>query len=380
MKHIYYIGQYSDTNNSRNLRFQPSAITKMNYVLYALKKANYKVHIFSPAETSNTFFCYYSKEKIIVDDSESITYINTIGGPTLLLKALSRIWTMLQLSFFLIIEVKQFDKILVYHNLLYKWPIKIAMIFKKLDLYFEVEELYHAVQESSFTKIQKEIKYLQKANGYILVNDLIAEKCRFVNKPTAVCYGDYRMTSIVKGSFYDENIHLVYAGLIDESGSDVYLSLETMCYLPTNYRLHILGYGVSKNINLIKRRIDDLNSSFGFESIIYQGCLSGNKYYTFLSKCDIGLCTRVLIDEYSDYTFPSKVLLYLGNNLIPICSPITSVINSQVSNYVVFSNDITPQSIADSVLYIQEKQIIASESILNSLDENFVKSLILLFD
>lgn len=380
MKQIYYIGQYSNFKNTRNLRIHPSTITKMNYILSALKKANLKVHIFSTAETCNTFFCLYSREKIFIDDYETITYINTFGGPTIFVKVFSRIWAMVQLFFFLLIEVRQNDKVLVYHGMLYKWPIKIALIFKKINFYFEVEELYCAVKLRSIIKIQKEIKYLQNAKGYILVNDLIADKCAFINKPIAICYGDYSMTTLKKGSFSDENIHLVYAGLIEGKSSDVYLAIQTMCHLPTNYKLHILGYGTPKNIKTLKEKVLELNDLLGNECITYDGCLSGMEYFSFLSKCDIGLCTRVLDDRHSVYTFPSKVLVYLGNNLITICSPISSVIHSQVSNYIVFTKNITSQSIADSVLSIKKKQNIVTGNILNLLDEKFVKSLILLFN
>lgn len=373
--HIHYIGQYAENIDFRNLRIFPSALTKMNYILSALKNANFKVHIFSPAETNNTFFCYYSRKQITIDDFESITYVNTFGGPTLLLRAFSRIWMMLQLLFFLLFEIKQNDKIIVYHCLAYKWPIKLAKIFRTLNLFFEVEELYHASPESSDANLQKEIKYLQNAKGYILVNDLMADKCGFINSPNAVCYGDYRMTAIKKGTFSDKNIHLVYAGVIGNADSDVYLSIETMRYLPLNYRLHILGYGIPEDVFFVKKRIDELNAFLGNELITFHGCLSGNEYLSFLSKCDIGLCTRVLVDKFSDYTFPSKVLVYLGNNLIPICSPISSVIHSQVSNYVVFSKTIEPQSIAESVLSIQVKQNIASGNILNLLDKKFIVAL-----
>lgn len=380
MNKIHYICHYHDVSGERNLVTQPSGITKINYIKSSLKIAGFYVSVFSVAEATTTKRVFYNAITKKIDCNEKLTYIHSFGRTNIFLKIFSRLLMQIQLLFYLFFRVRSADKVLVYHSLTLKTPIKIACLLTKIKLFIEVEELYHAVSKSSEKKIRKEIKYLQNAHGYILVNDLIAEKCGFLNKPIAICYGDYRMTSIKKGSFSDKNIHLVYAGGIDQPDSDVYLALATMPCLPSNYRLHILGYGLSENIILMKQKIDGLNASLGNEFITYHGCLSGNEYFSFLSKCDIGLCTRVLIDKYSDYTFPSKVLVYLGNNLIPICSPISSVSNSQISNYVFFHKDFTPQSVADTVLSIQKKYNIVHGSILNLLDERFVKSLTKLFD
>lgn len=376
---IHYICHYHDVLAERDLVTQPSGITKINYIKSTLKKAGFYVSVFSVAQATTLKRVNYSAKTKIMDFNEDISYIHSFGRPNIIFKLFSRVWMQIQLLFYLFFRVKSADKVLVYHSLVLRWPVKIIRLLTKKRIFIEVEELYHAVLKSSVTKLQKEIKYLHNADGYILVNDLIAEKCGFLNKPFAVCYGDYRMSSKKKGSFFDKNIHLVYAGVIAGSDSDVYLALETVRHLPNNYRLHVLGYGLPEDIILMKRRIHELNSSLGNEFISYYGCLSGNEYYSFLSKCDIGLCTRVLVDEFSVYTFPSKVLVYLGNNLIPICSPISSVINSQVRKYVVFTKDITPQAVADSVLSIQKNKNGFSGDILNQLDEKFVKTLAILF-
>jgi len=379
-KEVFYLGQYSPVQNPRNLKVFPSAITKMDYIKSALKRANIKVKIISLAETSNITFCYFSRKHIEVDELESVSYINTFGGPTVVMKLFSRTWTLIQLLHFLLFRIKETDKLLVYHTLVYSWPIKIARSLRNMNIYFEVEELYHAVRKSSEYKRRREKQYLAKASGYILVNDLIAESCGFINKPIAVCYGDYRYYVRNLKRTDDGYIHLVYAGLIDSDGGDVSLAVDTMTYLPDKYILHVLGYGQPKSIQLLNARINSINLRLQRKAILYHGCLTGEDYYYLLSNCDFGLCPRALPDEQSDYTFPSKVLVYLGCRLTPVCTPIAAVMHSTVSNFVVFSKGFDAESIADCLL--SPTQISAPDPVelLSKMDKDFTKSLPSLFN
>lgn len=375
MNEVHYLGQYSGGNNYRNLRVFPSAITKMDYIVSALKRADVKVRIFSLAETSNRYFCHFPRTNIEIDRLESICFIDTIGGPTIIMRLFSRIWMLAQLLHFLLFRVKESDRLLIYHSLVYLWPVKLARRLRSLNIYFEVEELYHAAWQSAEFRLKREIMYLRKAVGYILVNDLIAEKCGLVDKPTVVCYGDYRYNLVKKEEFLDGYIHLAYAGLIDVDGGDVFLAVETMNYLPGGYRLHIMGYGTPEHINLLQIMIDAVNSAFQDTIILYHGYLSGEKYYSLLSKCDFGLCTRVLPDKLSDYTFPSKVLVYLGCKLTPVCSPISSVMKSKIGKFVVFTESVDAKSIAESIMSSKERKFLESDNLLNQMDQDFVDSI-----
>ncbi|WP_321516518.1 hypothetical protein [Marinifilum fragile] len=379
MAKIYYIGQYAELSNERNLMIFPSAITKMNYIIGALERAGMSVHIFSPAVTTNNFFCYYPRKTKQINNSRTVTFVTNFGGPTIIFKFLSRLYSGIQLFLFLLFTLKRKDKVLVYHSLVYKWPINIARRLKNINLYFEVEELYHAAWKSHKNKINDEIRYLSNAKGYVLVNDLIAEKCGFRNSKYSVCYGDYTVVDTEITSKAQENVNIVYAGVIESVGSDVDLAIQTMYYLPANYKLHILGYGSDSSIRYVKRKLSDLNRKRNQNIISYHGCLSGTEYIDFLRKCDIGLCTRVLDNELSNYTFPSKVLVYLGNNLIPVCTPISAVKKSQVSSEVVFSNDLKAESLANAILSIIVDSNSQSGKILKKLDSKFVKSLDKLF-
>lgn len=351
----------------------------MNYLISSLKKANLSIHIISFAVTNNKHFCHFPKLTLQLDSSEKITYIDTFGGPTILIKFLSWSWKMLQIHLFLLLQVKKNDTILVYHSLSFYYPIKIVSKFRNIKLIFEVEELYNAGIYSSEKKKYKEIRYLKKGNGFILINDLIGNLCGFTNKPNIVCYGAYHIQNQDKSSFKDGKIHIIYAGKIGEEGSDVYLAVETMLYLDDNYVLHVLGYGSEQNLKNITTKIISINSIFNNAKIIFHGCLTGDAFIQVISKCDIGLNTRIFDDDLSNYTFPSKLIVYLANNLITISSRISCIEHSRLNQFVVFYNENNPSSVANAILNNIKNETNKVQPMLNSLDIEFISNLKNLF-
>lgn len=376
---VHYIGQYSENIDFRNLRVFPSAITKINYLVSCLLRSGYEVIVFSPAETKNTFFCHYRSITSQIENNFFVKYIDTFGGPNLLLKSLSRIWTYIQMVYYLLYSVKKNEIVLVYHTWIYRWPIRIVKLFKKINLYYEVEEIFHAAWKKSPRSIKNEISFLKGANGYIVVNDLMKDKL-FTNKPIVVCYGSYKSTYIEKDIANSECIQIVYAGSIEGVQSDVFLAINIISYLPNNYCLNILGYGTQEHISKMEEEIVTKNNSLGRTAIRYYGCMSGLEYYSFLAKSNIGLCTRLLENIYSDYTFPSKILVYLGNNLIPVCTPISSLMKSSINNYLVFSDDNNPESLAKAILSIDSTIKVDFGKVINMLDNNFCLELATLLE
>ena len=365
-------------NNDRNLFGFPSAITKMNYIISALKKAQYNVTILATGETQNRFFCYYHLKKVIIDKQQDIVYLHTFGTPFYILRLAARFWTWTQMIYYFLFKVKSNDIILVYHSPLYKWPVKIASFFKNIRLYFEVDEIYNATTYKNATKINNEINYLKNANGYILVNDLMDQLINLQHKPNIICYGDYSYKDIPEKKHNHKIIRLVYAGLIGNQQTDVFLAINAMKHLSADYQLDIAGYGHNEDIAFLKNNIDETNKLLGRTAIHFHGLLKGAAYLSLLSACDIGLCTRILPDHLSNYTFPSKVLVYLGSNLIPLCSPLTCIKKSKINESVVYCEKVNPESVADAVRTIDIANK-ANANILKILDNQFVLDLQRLF-
>lgn len=379
MEKIHYICNYDDYNNNRNLNTQPSAVTKINYIKSALKEIGFKVMVFSTAECVNDACCLNRAIQIDVDSNETILYQWTFGRTNIGLKVFSKIGMFVQLIIYLLFHVKKEEKILVYHSLPLLPVISFIRRIKKRKIYFEVEEIFHAVYGSSNTKVEEEKNRLKGADGYILVNDIMKEKCAF-DSPAAVCYGVYKAEH-EKGERdkNDGKVHIVYAGVISEKGSDAYLAVDVAQYLPANYIIHLLGYGPAPATEELNRHIARCNR-INKSKVVYEGCLLGEEYSAFLSKCQIGLCTRTLENNVSDYTFPSKVMVYIANRLIPVCTPISCIMRSKIKDYVVFSADISPKSIAESILGVDISLRNTYNDLLSDLDKNFKRSLKDLFD
>jgi len=373
-KRIHYIGQYSENIFFRNLRVFPSGLTKMNYILSCLEKCDFDITIFSPAETKDNLISHYCSHVVSINKKTNLIYIDTFGCPNLIFKILSRLWTFMQIIHYLFFYVKKDDVVLIYHTWMYRWPLRIVLFFRKLNLYFEVEEIFNAAWKNSDKAIRNEISYLKGAKGYILVNDMMKENLS-ITKPTTVCYGSYisNNTAISKASA--EIIHIVYAGVIEGKESDIFLAIDILKYLPKNYCLDILGYGTTENILEMSAEIDNVNVSLSRVAVIYHGCLSGEEYYSFLAKSHIGLCSRVLEDRYSDFTFPSKILVYLGNNLVPVCTPIRALMKSSLNGNIIFSENINAESLAKAILAVDLKKNSEFDQIIKKLDKQFCSEL-----
>lgn len=376
MKQLHYIGHYADQDNVRNLRVFPSGVAKMKYIKNTLIEAGYKVKIFSPAETKNDFLCHFPSETYTISEQEDVTYIDTFGAPNIIFRIMSRLWMQLQLFMYLMTKVKHAETVLIYHIMIYKNPVRIARWLRKLHLYFEVEEIFNAAWQKNNRRIVSEMSYLRKAKGHFFVNDLMHSKLDFGIANYLVCYGDYRsLDQIELGSKrLKDKIKLVYAGVIEGEGSDVHFSIDAMKYLTDQYELSVIGYGVDDHLTLLDKKIKETNQYTGRKAVSYDGCLYGEQLDKHLFASDIGLCTRVLVDRYSDFTFPSKVLVYLNHNLIPVCSNVRCVKESKVSKAIVFYENTDAQDIAKAILSIKDLHN-DNRALLNKLHKDFVAAI-----
>ena len=345
MGKIYYIGYYTKSYNPNQFASNPSGSNKMGYIISVLKESGRKVDVISLGESKN----FNLSKKIKIDDLESVSFISTVGKKNKILSIFARIWLYFQLFVFLVFKTNKIDIVIIYHTFTIMNIVKISRFFKKYKLVYEIEEIYKAAWKASSKEIDKEIRSLNIADAYLFVNDLMYHKFNFKSDLFAVCYGEYNIKSNLKNNVKKNPIIMVYAGAIDGIDSDVYLAIDTVNYLPDNYRLNILGYGSNENIKTLQDYVKSINLNFDNTKVFYDGVMSGGEYIDYLSKCDIGLSTRVLEDYYADFTFPSKVLVYLTNNLYTVSSKISCIVKSKVASSIYFYNESTPESVAEAI-------------------------------
>lgn len=345
---IHYINNYVEADSSRKVFFSASTNNKVQYICSVLEQNGLNVSVFSTAMGNHE--CIWEKRsKGRINEHVRVYYSATCGRSNVIAKFIQRLILAIELLNYLFFSVDKDDILLVYHSLIYKYPLFIFRKFRKNRLVLEVEEIFSAILKHD-ADINREIVYVRKiADAYILVNDLLKNKCS-IDKPSIVCYGNYTSYISKKEKKPIDKIHVVYGGLIGGIYSDVYMALELAKYLSSDYMIHVAGYGSKSDIVDVEKKIEEINNQLGYTAIIYEGCLSSLEFSYLLQKSHFGLCVKESdMDIFSDYYFPSKIIFYLINNVVPICSKIRSVEFSQFSKDVIFIDENSPSLIAEKI-------------------------------
>ena len=87
--------------------------------------------------------------------------------------------------------------------------------------------------------------------------------------------------SFIKSSH--DVIHCVYAGTFDPIKGGALTSAMIAEYLPSNYHIHILGFGTEKQVSDIIDQIEIINSK-SMATLTYDGMLTGESFNRFISS------------------------------------------------------------------------------------------------
>lgn len=360
---LFYFGFYTKNYNPNNFLEFPGCNNKMSYIINAIKSNNISVEIICLGESKDGV--NHSKKNLKIDSLEDNFFVGTTKY-----KIFSKLYLYFQIINILLFRVKKNDTVIFYHSYYLLFLFKIIKAFKSFNLIIEVEESYKAAWGKSDSEIHNEIKSLKGADAYIYVNDLLPN---FIEntKPYVVCYGAYEVKNTLPIKIKSERKRIVYAGLIAEKDdSDIYLAVNAMKYLDSSYSLSILGYGSDSALKKLKKYIFDNHL---IKSVFYEGFLKGDDYINFLNSCDFAINPRVLSDNLSDYTFPSKVLAYLSVGLPVVSTPIRCIEESKVSDLISFSESTDPLSFSNAIknLNLNTNPV----STIKSLDKVFIVDL-----
>lgn len=364
---IKYIGFHHCYSKNGYFTYTISAVNKMEYVAKVLNEdLNYNVSLISPSwynsnvnkiNIENKYFKSVSKSFNFRIKGKLFNYINIF---------LSLFW----LTFFLLIKTKKSEKILVYHSPWLFLPLLIAKRIKKIQIVLEVEEINYKVWDLPSSLKKSEIKLLNLADYYIIVNENL--KNELSNKDTIVLYGSYWDFTNLKTKKNNEIIKVVYSGVIENVNKAAFNLISSMRYLNDNVEIHILGYGNDEDINLLNVNIKSINSKYVEDRVFYHGLLTGDEFNGFLQTCHIGVNAQKE-GNYMNTAFPSKIFTYLSNGLKVISTNISGIKNSKIANNIVFSNDDSELSIANSIneININDNRLNYSE-VIKTLHDNFV--------
>lgn len=370
-KMIFYINNYYEESYPTNREpiVSLASNNKIRYFLYLLNEGNYSFKNISFGFTK-TFGL-----------NRKLEYQNMIYLPCLNFSEknkysfVSIIYTIIVLIIFIFRNVDKNDTIVLYHH---PWILPVFMLtksFKKYRLVLEIEEL--CFTDSSKSRIKSMIyrhfekRIIQLSDHYIVVNDILKRylKDNFIkykSKQVIVCYGNYNLANLYKNLLNcnkprGENTAILYSGSIDKVRG-VYDAIAAFeCLEDIGYTLYISGYGRENEIQELKKRILDIDK--GKNKINFLGELSENEYLKLLSTVDICLNCQKDDDEFSHYSFPSKIINYLSFGKYVISSSMESVKHSKIEPYINFYKTNDTSSLVDLIHRFNRKEIDIAKNI-----------------
>ena len=368
MKKIYYLGYYDDLRKEIRRNVHLGAVSKMNYIIGVLNSLDFKVEVISLANP--IIKGKFPAETVVINKYTNLKLFKSTYKRNKLLRVINRFINKIRYIIYLAFQLKTNDILIVYHSLDNLRLINLLVKFKKLNVIYEVEEIYSDYLLQGDYR-NKEIKFLSQANSYIFSNDYLPEIIA-KDKPHVVLYGAYNIHKIsTNNRFNDGKIHCVYAGGLSETKGGADIVVDSAIYLDKNYHIHLIGIGSKEEEHRIKERIINVNKISKCE-VTYGEPLTGKDFDDFLSKFDIGLAIQHSFALMNVTSFPSKLISYLSNGLKVISSNILSVKNSKVSKDIYFVNCDDPYEVAKTIREVSSYNS-NTDKIIANLDQTFKK-------
>ncbi|MBQ4510332.1 MAG: glycosyltransferase [Clostridia bacterium] len=370
---VFYVCFYCEPEVEGKIITYPSVISKIDYVSSSIKRLGKEVVLVSIAPSINGEFKGYEST---IDGKEKHIYLPSTNSKNKIVQKLNFLLHNRKITKFLEKNIKENDTILVYHSLYNRMWLK--KINKKYPdkVVLQIEDVFSEISEKTKKFNEIEWKLFKQMKKCICVNDIIIDDLKCVPQKM-VSYGSYNLPkkyNVEKG----EKIKLVYAGVIEQERKAAFLAIDAMEHLTDDYELHILGFGTDENIKALEERIEQVNNQKNCKSITFHGKKTGEEYWKFLQGCDIALSTHSY-DEKSfasaDYTFPSKILTYLANNLRVVAQKLQVLEKSAVSEYITFYDEPNSILVADAIKSININDIYDSRKLIDILNNEFLSNI-----
>lgn len=375
MKSVTYLSYYAQPGNPQKRAVTPAANTKIDYICDTIIKNGYSVNLISASSTCDTKKGYKGS-RVKLKNGLFLKTFNTLPWGNIIQKILGTVTTNAGIIGELL-KIKRGEKIIVYHSLGYMGIVDFLHKIKKFHLILESEEIYADVIGNDKLK-KKEIKFLKSADSYIFPTELLNKIINKRNKPAVIIHGTYNIEPKKEKLFNDNKTHIVYAGTFDPR-KGVLVAVSAAEFLPSNYHIHIIGFGSEQDINNIKQRIDKISKK-SKAKVTYDGLYSGEEYIKFIQSCDIGLSTQNPDSDFNDTSFPSKILSYMANGLRVVSIRIPAIETSAIGEYMYYYDEQTPKAIANAIKSVNINDDYNGREVISELDLQFQKDLILLLE
>lgn len=365
---IKYISYFDLQDSDVKRNYVTSASNKIEYIARTISKMGRCVNIISVSEVVEDRFKIYLPEEKRITDNITVKFPLSWGGNGVCSRKIKIVWQVIGLFFFLVFNCRKEETVIVYHSLGYFNAVRLAKRIRKFRLVLEVEEIYSDVSRMSKYKRNLEFRMFDIADAFILSTELLNEKINKEKKHSVAIYGTYRKEPKIVDKFDDGKIHVVYAGTFDPAKGGAQAAVSAAEFLPSNYHIHICGFGNPLDEENLKAMIENIRQS-STASISFEGLKTGPDFIAFLQRCHIGLSTQNPQGDFNDTSFPSKILTYLANGLAVVSVDIPVVRRSRVVEFVSFYQGILGKNIADAIINTDRIPIMVNR--IEQLDRTF---------
>lgn len=366
---VHYVAYYNPKNEAKRRVANYAGEDKIDYICDTINRIGEDVTILS--NTKSTIKKFLKRTEYKVSKKKKIVMFSSLPSTNRLMHAIDVLYGYIQLTTYLIKNVKKNDVVLVYHSLGYRNLFKYLKKIKKFKYILEVEELFKYIKEANSFKERENIVF-KYSDAFIFSNSILEKKINKQSKPSVVVNGVYKNEKRIVEKIKNGKKIVVYAGSFEEQKGVDYI-IKSAQYLDEKYEVRIIGFGSKADINRIMKLIEVVSKKTKCQ-ITYEGVFKGDDYLRYIQKCDIGVCIQNPDDEFNKYEFPSKILSYMSNGLNVVINKLEQIENSRISKYVTFVDGTEPQKIALSIKKTSNNKY-NSKKILEILDNDFEKEL-----
>lgn len=367
---MLYFGGFEHVSNRRSVNMAGS--NKVRYISHLLSSRGIPVEILS---NSTTAAQKLPTQKEQVEEGVVAYYLPAAPrNKNKMLRAIQYAKMRIRMFIMLLRLTKRGQPMLMYHADGFYGTVRLAKWIKRFKLILEVEELYSVIKRKSARAYKREMKFIQKADGYLFVSQLLEELCNKNHKPYAISHGVYGAERQLCAPADDGKIHLVYAGTFNPAKGGPWAAVRAAAFLPNQYRMHILGAASAKQIAHLHKLIDSISEESKCE-VTYDGVWHGEDFARVLQSCHIGLSTQNPAGAYNDTSFPSKILTYLANGLRVVSVRIPAVERSNVHELITYYNEPKPEEIAKAILSVNIEEDYDSRTEIRKLEDRFALEL-----
>lgn len=375
MKRLKYICYYDSPNSKEERNIVYAATTKLDYIFNALNRVGIGVDIVSFSGIRGGKMRYCKGSYIQIGDN-TLRKFASFTGSRLISYVSRKLMALCFISWFLT-HVKRGEKVAVYHSTGYDGMLVWLKKMTGCKYIGEIEEIYQDVSKLPTKICKQEWAFIKGCDQYLFPTELLNEKVNKTHKPALIIYGLYHVEPIVRDKFDDGLIHVVYGGTFDVNKGGAAAAVGAVAFLPSNYHIHICGFGIPKDTKHIKEVITEVSKT-SKATVTFEGLKKGRDYVEFIQQCHIGLSTQNPSAAFNATSFPSKILVYLSNGLKVVSIDIPAIRKSKIGDAIDYYQEQTPEKIAEAILKASEKledKQLDSRALLTKLDNKFCKAL-----